>query len=62
MGFMLRWDPYTMEMNQKRNYYSCRRFGHLVRHCRNWRIIRKGRRMKIAENNYLKEKRNQDLD
>jgi len=35
MGVPPRWDPYTMEVDQGRNYYACGGFGHMARHCRN---------------------------
>ena len=35
MGTPSRRDPYTMEIDKGRNCYVCRRFGHLVCHCRN---------------------------
>jgi len=35
MGVPLRWDPYTIEVDQGRNCYTCRGFGHIARHCRN---------------------------
>jgi len=31
----LRWDLYTMEVDQGRNCYACGGFGHMARHCRN---------------------------
>ena len=37
----LRQDPFTMEVNQRRNYYACGGFGHMARNCRNrGRIMR----------------------
>ena len=40
-------DPYAMEVDQGRNYYAYRRFGHLACHCRNRgrRRPMKGRRV-----------------
>jgi len=38
----LRWDLYTMEVDQGRNCYACGGFGHMARHCRN-----RGRRRAI---------------
>ena len=29
-------DPYTMEVDKRRNCYACKDFGHIARHCRNW--------------------------
>jgi len=42
-GVPPRRDPFAMEVDRGRNYFACRGFGHMARHCRNW-----GRR--IAEN------------
>ena len=36
---MPRHDLYAIDMERERNCYSCRRFGHLVRNCRNRGII-----------------------
>ena len=30
-----RQNPYTMEIDRRRNCYACRRFGHMARHYRN---------------------------
>ena len=39
-------DPYAMEVNRGRNCYACGGFGHMVRHCRNWRgKVAEGRRL-----------------
>jgi len=51
-----------IEVDQNRNYYNCREFEHSIRYCRNWRIIREDKRIKVLENEYLKEKEDQDLD
>ena len=29
-------DPYTMEVDRRRNCYTCGGFGYMARHCRNW--------------------------
>ena len=34
-GIPPRWDPYTMEVDRGRNYYTCGGFGHMAHHCRN---------------------------
>jgi len=34
-GFVPRQDPYTMDVNQGRNCYSCGGFSHITRNCRN---------------------------
>ena len=36
MGASLRRDLYAMEVDCGRNCYTCRDFGHMARHCRNW--------------------------
>ena len=62
-------DLYTMEVDRGKNCYICRGFGHMVRHCRNWRRRRvaDGRRLEYRgwnikgnhENlNHLKEEEN----
>ena len=35
MGVSLRQDPYIIEVDQGRNCYACRGFGHIACHCRN---------------------------
>jgi len=72
-GAPLRWDLYTIEIDQGRNCYACGGFGHMARHCRN-----RGQRGRVAENrrmeygggrieeimnisNNLKEKENLEL-
>ena len=44
MGMPPRRDPYAMEVNRKRNCYTCGGFGHMARNCRN-----KGRVMRRVE-------------
>ena len=57
---MPRHDPYVTEVDYGSNYYSCKRFGYLVRHCKNQRIIGQGKRIKYEDNSNerdnLKEK------
>ena len=38
-------DPFAMEVDQRRNCYACRGFGHMARHCRN-----QGQRGRVVEN------------
>jgi len=38
-------DPFAMEVDQGRNCYACRGFGHMARHCRN-----RGERGRVADN------------
>jgi len=45
IGIPPRWDPFAMEVDQERNCYTCRGFGHMARHCRN-----QGQRGRIADN------------
>ena len=35
IGVPLRWDPYAMEVDWRRNCYTCRGFGHMAHHCKN---------------------------
>ena len=48
MGVFPRRDPYTMEVDQGRNCYACRGFGHIAHYCRNWE-----QRGKVAEERRL---------
>ena len=34
-GVLQRWDPYTIEVDRRRNCYACGGFGHIACHCRN---------------------------
>ena len=45
-------DPYVMEIDWRRNCYTCRGFGHMAYHCRNW-----GQRERVAEGRRLKYRR-----
>jgi len=46
----MRRDPYAIDMDRRRNYYSYKEFGHLVWNCRNWEIIGQGRRLEYKGN------------
>ena len=48
--YRVRKDPATMNIDKKRNCYSCERFGHLVQNCRRWVIVGQGRRAKYENN------------
>jgi len=41
---------YIMDVNRGRNCYSCERFGHIVRNCKNWGFVGQRRRMKYGDN------------
>ena len=43
--FVPRCDLYTIYIDQRRNCYNCRGFGHIVRNFRNQRIVGQGRRL-----------------
>ena len=48
IGVPPRKDSYAMEVDQGRNCYACRGFGHIARHCRNQgqrEKVEKGRRL-----------------
>ena len=49
----MRRDPYVIDIERERNYYSYGRFGHFVRNCRNWSKI--GQERKIEYGNNLNE-------
>jgi len=55
-------DPYVIEIDRKRNCYSCKRFGHLTRNCRNQGIVGQERDIRYENNlniiNNLKEEEN----
>ena len=58
----MRRDLYVIDVNRERNYYNCRRFGHLVQNCKNQKIIGQERRIEYRNNlntlNNLKEEEN----
>ena len=45
MGIPPRQDPFAMEVDQRRNCYTCEGFGHMARNCRNW-----GQRGRVVDN------------
>jgi len=55
-------NSYAMEVDRRRNCYSCGEFGYLACNCRNWKIVSQGRRIEYRKNlnitNNLKEKEN----
>ena len=55
---LLRKDPYAIEGDKRRNCYICRRFGHMIHHYKNRRIIGKGRRISYEQKDNLKEEEN----
>ena len=48
MGIPSRQDPYVMEIDRGRNYFACRGFGHMARHCRNKESVMQGRRVEYG--------------
>jgi len=44
-GAPSRWNPYTMEVDKKRNCYACGGFGHMAHYCRNQGRVIQGRRV-----------------
>ena len=48
MGIPSRRDPYAIEVDQGRNCYACRGFGHIARHYRN-----QGQRGRVVEGRRL---------
>jgi len=45
-----RCNPYTIEIDHEKNYYSCGDFGHIVRNYRNRRIVGQRRRIDYENN------------
>jgi len=43
-------DPYAMEVDRRRNCYTCGGFGHMAQHCRNWGRgrVAEGRRLEYG--------------
>ena len=41
-------NPYVMEVDRRRNYYSCGEFGHLAQNCRR-QIMGQGRRIEYED-------------
>jgi len=58
----MRRKPYVIDVDRKRNCYSCGGFGHLVWNCRNQKIISQEKRMEYRDNvnnvSNLKKKEN----
>jgi len=48
VGIPPRWDPFAMEIDKRRNCYTCGGFRHIARHCRNRR-----QRERVAEERRL---------
>ena len=58
---MLRCNIYAMEVDQGRNYYNCKGFGHIAKYCRDWEFVGKKRRVEYGDNcniDNLKEEKN----
>jgi len=50
IGFMPRYNLYTMGVDMERNCYSCRSFRYLARNCRNQKVIEQERRIEYEDN------------
>ena len=48
--FVLRHNLYMMEVDHSKNCYSCGGFEHLVRNCKNRRIMGREKRLEYREN------------
>ena len=50
-----------INVNRRRNYYNCERFGYIARYYRSWRIVEQERRIEYGDNhnilNNLKEEK-----
>ena len=46
----MRRDPYTIEMDRRRNCYSCRGFGHLARNYKNRGKIGQEKKIEYGDN------------
>ena len=48
----MRRDSYVIDMNKRKNCYSCRGFGYLMWNYRNQGIVSQGRRVEYGNNKY----------
>ena len=55
------YSPYAMNVNRKRNCYSCREFGHLTQNCRR-QVMGQGKRMEYKDNRNNKNNLNGEED
>jgi len=46
----MRRDPYIMNVDGRRNCYSCKSFGYLGQNCKSWKIISLRRRIEYGDN------------
>ena len=46
----MRRDSYIMNVDKRRNCYSCGSFGYLGQNCRSWKIIGQRRRIEYGDN------------
>jgi len=57
----MRRDPYTIDIDRRRNCYNCGGLGYLARNCKNQGLVSQGRRIEYEDNmnmiNNLKEEK-----
>ena len=59
--FSSRQDLYAMDVDRGRNCYNCGSFGHIIRNCKNWKIIRQERRIDYKNNRQINLNRKESL-
>jgi len=46
----MRRDLYIINVDRRRNCYSCRGFGHIIKNCRNWGLVSQERKIEYGDN------------
>ena len=59
--FASRCDLYAIDVDRGRNCYNCRSFGHIIRNCKNWKIIGQERRIDYKNNGQINLNRKESL-
>ena len=54
---MSRYNSYVIDVDKGRNCYNCESFGHIVRNCKSWNIIERGRKLEYGENENNRQRR-----
>jgi len=50
IGFVPRYNPYTIEIDYEKDCYSCRGFGYIAKNYKNRRIVEQGKRINYKNN------------